>query len=58
MESFFSRLRVEFLHAEPPRDKPEAYSLVFEYVELFYKRVPRRSEIGYKNPAEYEGISR
>ncbi|WP_370291845.1 IS3 family transposase, partial [Thalassolituus sp.] len=32
----------------------EAYSLVFEYIELFYNRVRRHSAIGYKSPAEYE----
>ena len=35
MESFFSRLKVESIYAEQPRTKQEAYSLVFEYIELF-----------------------
>ena len=54
MESFFSRLKVESVYAEQPTTKQEAYSLVFEYIELFYNRVRRHSAIGYKSPAEYE----
>lgn len=54
MESFFSRLKVESIYAEQPTTKQEAYSLVFEYIELFYNRVRRHSAIGYKSPAEYE----
>ena len=54
MESFFSRLKVESIYAEQPTTKQEAYSLVFEYIELFYNRVRRHSAIGYSSPAEYE----
>jgi transposase InsO family protein len=54
MESFFSRLKVESVYADQPTTKQEAYSLVFEYIELFYNRVRRHSAIGYKSPAEYE----
>ena len=54
MESFFSRLKVESVYADQPTTMQEAYSLVFEYIELFYNRVRRHSAIGYKSPAEYE----
>ena len=54
METFFSRLKVESVYADQPTTKQEAYSLVFEYIELFYNRVRRHSAIGYKSPAEYE----
>jgi len=54
MESFFSRLKVESVYAGQPTTKQEAYSLVFEYIELFYNPVRRHSAIGYKIPAEYE----
>ena len=54
MESFFSRLKVESLHAESFLNYEEAYSAVFEYIELFYNRIRRHSANGYKSPAEYE----
>lgn len=54
IESFFSRLKVESLHAESFKGIDDAYSSVFEYIELFYNRVRRHSTIGYKSPVEYE----
>ncbi len=54
MESFFARLKVESIYAEDVTDKQNAYSVVFEYIEMFYNRVRRHSTIGYKRPAEYE----
>ena len=54
MESFFSRLKVESVYVDQPTTKQETYSLVFEYIELFYNRVRSHSAIGYKSPIEYE----
>ena len=54
MESFFARLKVESIYADDITDKQNAYSVVFEYIELFYNRVRRHSTNGYKSPAEYE----
>lgn len=54
MESFFARLKVERIYAEPPHTKEDAYAGVFEYIELFYKNVRRHSTIGYQSPKQYE----
>lgn len=54
MESFFARFKVEALYAEDVRSKQEAYSCVFEYIELFYNSHRRHSTLGYKSPRAYE----
>lgn len=54
MESFFSRLKVELVYAEKYKSAEEAYSSLFEYIEVFYNRVRRHSSLGYKSPAKYE----
>ena len=56
MESFFARLKVESIHTEVFKNLDEAYSGVFEYIELFYNNVRRHSHNGYKSPREYEEI--
>jgi len=53
-ESFFARLKVEEVHAESYQNLNEAYSSVFEYIEMFYNRVRRHSTIGHISPVEYE----
>jgi len=54
MEAFFSRLKVEAIYGEEPGNKREAYSLVFEYIELFYNSVRRHSTLGYQSPNNFE----
>ena len=54
MESFFARLKVEEVYAQSYQNLEEAYSSVFEYIEMFYNRVRRHSTIGYISPVEYE----
>lgn len=54
MESFFARFRVEALYSEDVGNKKEAYSWVFEYIELFYNSHRRHSSLGYKSPITYE----
>lgn len=56
IESFFARLKVESIHTESFDGLDEAYSCVFEYIELFYNSVRRHSTNGYKSPKEYERI--
>ena len=56
MESFFARLKVESIHSESFAGLDDAYSSVFEYIELFYNTVRRHSANGYKSPREYEQI--
>ena len=54
MESFFARLKVESIHGEVIKGKSDAYSCVFEYIELFYNSVRRHSTNGYLSPNQYE----
>ncbi len=54
MESFFARFKVEALYPEDVRTKNEAYSCVFEYIELFYNCHRRHSTLGYKSPNAFE----
>lgn len=54
MESFFARLKVEEVYAESYQNLSEAYSSIFEYIEMFYNRVRRHSTIGYVSPVEFE----
>ena len=54
MESFFSRLKVEFVYAAEYATLNEAYSSVFEYIEMFYNRVRRHSAINYRSPIQHE----
>jgi len=49
MESFFSRLKVELVYAEE-YVLDDAYSSIFEYIEVFYNRVRRHSAIGHQSP--------
>ena len=54
MESFFSRFKVEALYAEDVTNKREAYSCVFDYIEMFYNSHRRHSALGYKSPNTIE----
>ena len=54
MESFFARFKVEALYAEDIATKQDAYSCVFDYIELFYNSHRRHSVLGYKSPNAYE----
>ena len=54
MESFFARFKVEALYAEDVSNKKEAYSCVFDYIEMFYNSHRRHSTLGYKSPNTVE----
>jgi transposase InsO family protein len=54
IESFFSRLKVESIHAEKFKGLGDAYTEVFEYIELFYNTIRRHSSNGYLSPKQYE----
>jgi putative transposase len=54
MESFFARLKVESIYAEDLKGKKEAYSCVFEYIEMFYNTIRRHSANSYLSPNNYE----
>ena len=54
MESFFASFKVEALYAENIVTKQDAYSCVFEYIEMFYNSHRRHSTLGYKSPNKFE----
>ncbi len=54
MESFFARLKVELVYAQNYKSAEEAYSSLFEYIEVFYNRVRRHSSLGYQSPVKHE----
>jgi transposase InsO family protein len=50
MESFWGKLKTEWLYGKRFRTREEAKRAVFEYIELFYNRKRRRSVNGYIPP--------
>lgn len=54
MESFFARFKVEALYAEDINSKQDAYSCVFDYIEMFYNSHRRHSTLGYVSPNKFE----
>jgi len=54
MESFFSKLKVEFIYAECYKIIDDTQTGIFEYIEIFYNRQRRHSSIGNINPYQYE----
>ena len=54
MESFFARLKVESIYAENLKGKSDAYSCVFEYIEMFYNTIRPHSTNSYLSPNNYE----
>jgi len=54
MESFFSRLKVESLFSKSFKTLKDAYSCVFEYIEMFYNSIRMHSANYYLSPNEIE----
>ena len=52
MESFFSPLKTEMVHRTKFQTRREAKAALFEYIEIFYNRQRRHSNIGYRTPAQ------
>jgi transposase InsO family protein len=56
-ESFFGRLKSEWLHHKRYKSRSEATQSIFYYIEIFYNRKRRHSSINYVTPQEYEIFS-
>jgi putative transposase len=54
MESFFATLKRELIHRRRFKNREEAESAVFEYIEAFYNRKRRHSSLGYLSPQQFE----
>jgi len=55
-ESFFGRLKSEWVNHDRYLSRSEAIQSLFYYIEIFYNRKRRHSSIGYVTPQEYENI--
>ena len=55
-ESFFGRLKSEWVNHHRYLSRSEAIQSLFYYIEIFYNRKRRHSSINYVTPQEYENI--
>ncbi len=53
MESFWGKLKQEWLNDKHFRTRDEAKAAVFYYIEVFYNRQRRHSINGYLSPSDY-----
>ena len=53
-ESFFNIIKSELIRHENFKNKQEAFSAIFEYIEIYYNRQRRHSTINYKTPVQLE----
>jgi len=53
-ESFFGRLKTEWVNHQQYHSRSEATRSLFYYIEIFYNRKRRHSSINYVTPQEYE----
>ena len=54
VESFFGRLKSEWVNHHRYSDRTEATRSLFYYIEIFYNRKRRHSSIDYVTPQEYD----
>ena len=56
IESFFSRLKNEWIHHQHYHTRDEARRDIFEYIEVFYNRQRVHSALSYRSPIEFEAL--
>jgi putative transposase len=56
VESFFGKLKTEWVHGEDYATRHEARLHVFEYLELFYNRTRKHAALGYQTPVGFEDL--
>ncbi len=54
MESFNGTLKGEWVDRHQFETRREAKTVVFEYMEIYYKRERSHSTLGYQSPGEFE----
>ena len=57
MESFWGKMKSEWLNGRRFRTRDEARAAVFEYVEIFYNRQRIHESNGYLTPEEYYNLA-
>jgi transposase InsO family protein len=53
-ESFFHTMKVEEVYGRAYRSRQEARLRIFEYIEVFYNRFRKHSQLGYQSPYQFE----
>jgi len=53
-ENFFSKLKTEFVNHEKFNSRKEAKLGIFEYIEMFYNRERKHSNLLYLSPLQFE----
>ena len=53
-ESFFHTMKVEEVYGRAYRSRQEARLSIFEYIEVFYNRFRKHSQLGYQSPYQFE----
>jgi transposase InsO family protein len=56
-ESFFGRLKSEWVNHQRYQSRQEAIQSLFYYIEIFYNRKRRHSSLDYATPQEHEQFS-
>jgi putative transposase len=54
MESFWSTMQIELLDRQRWHTRVELSNAIFEYIEVFYNRRRRHSQLDYLSPIEFE----
>jgi putative transposase len=54
MESFWSTMQIELLDRRRWKTRVELSNAIFEFIEVFYNRRRRHSQLGYVSPIEFE----
>ena len=54
MESFWSTMQIELLDRKRWKTRVELSNAIFEFIEVFYNRRRRHSQLGYVSPIEFE----
>jgi putative transposase len=54
MESFWSSMQIELLNRKKWRTRLDLANAIFDYIEIFYNRQRRHSQLGYSTPIEHE----
>ena len=53
-ESFFATIKKELIHRYKFKTRREAAAAIFEYIEVFYNRVRKHSQLGNISPVQFK----
>ena len=53
-ESFFHTMKVEEVYGNSYTTRQEVKLSIFEYIEVFYNKVRKHSQLGYQSPYQFE----